>query len=50
MEDGLREQAGGTKKPRKGIQKPKVKPTEGMESPRKHNEETREANGMARTR
>ena len=32
MENGLREQAGGTKKPRKVTQKPKVKSTEGMES------------------
>ena len=47
LEDGLREQAGGTNKPRKVTQKPKVISAEGMESPRKKNEETGEANGMA---
>ena len=47
MEDGLRKQAGGTKKPRKVTQKPKVKSAEGMESPRTKNEETNEATRRA---
>ena len=49
MEDGLREHAGGTKKPKKVTQTPKVKSAEGIESPRKKNEEIGKANGMEET-